>query len=188
MKFLKTISIATVATISMLLAVACTANSAQAASDGKPTAKVLANPASFAFTESDLEAYEKGLAAETALVLAARERGNNAKTLEERAAAAQDEWDDQTIPGGAKAAGISVERYRDVRKAVDRVLETLNYQGKIKGPLELDLEHATPEMKQRLTSDPFAELSPVSAAALRARMNTLVPIWSRYMGLVAVNG
>src|SRR5262249_11014388 len=143
---------------------------------------------SFAFTESDVAAFEKGIAAETVLVRAAHERGRNAKTAEARVAAAQDEWEDHTIPGGAQAAGLSVEHYKKVRKAINHVLETLDFQGKIDGPLELDLEHASSEMKQRLNSDPFAELSPDSAAALRAHMNSLVPVWVKYMKLVAVNG
>jgi hypothetical protein len=140
------------------------------------------------FTEADLEAYEKGLAQETALVRVAKVRGDNAKTPEERSKAAQDEWEDQTIPGGAQAAGWPVERYRNVRKTVNRVLETLDFQGKINGPLEIDLANATPEMKQCLNSDPFSELSPVSAAALRARMGKLLPVWVQYMQLTAVNG
>ena len=43
-------------------------------------------------------------------------------------------------------------------------------------------------MKQRLNSDPFAELAPASAAALRARMSWLLPVWVKYVELVAVNG
>jgi hypothetical protein len=30
---------------------------------------------------------------------------------------------------------------------VNQVLETLNFQGKINGALELDIEHATPEIE-----------------------------------------
>jgi hypothetical protein len=166
--------------IALLPALGCAANSSngvQAAgsittqSSAKATADL-----SFAFTEADVAAYEKGLGEEIALVRAAR------------ALAVQDEWEDHTIPGGAQAAGLSVDRYRKVRKAVNHVLETLDFQGKINGPLELDLEHAAPDMKQRLTSDPFAELAPASAAALRARMSSLVPVWVKYVELVAVNG
>lgn len=143
---------------------------------------------SFAFTESDLAAYEKGLTQEIALVRAARERGNNANTPQARVAAAQEEWEAATIPGGAEAAGISIDRYQKVRKAVNHVLETLDFQGKIDGPLEIDLEHTTPEMKQRLSKDAFAELTPTSAAALRSRMGTMVPMWVHYMELTALKG
>jgi hypothetical protein len=141
-----------------------------------------------ALTEADVAALEKGLSRESALVLAARERGTNARTPEERGKAAQDEWEERTIPGGAQAAGLSVERYREVRQAVNHVLETLDFQGKIDGPLEIDLEHADPQMKQRLISDPLNDLSSSSAAALRARMKTIVPVWIHYMQLTALNG
>jgi len=178
--------------IALLPALGCAANSSngvQAAgsittqSSAKATADL-----SFAFTEADVAAYEKGLGEEIALVRAAQDRGRIAKTPEARALAVQDEWEDHTIPGGAQAAGLSVDRYRKVRKAVNHVLETLDFQGKINGPLELDLEHAAPEMKQRLNSDPFAELAPASAAALQARISWLVPVWVKYVELVAVNG
>ena len=158
-------------------------SSSFAESPAKPAPKLASASTAFAFTEADLEAYEKGLAQETALVRAGKVRGDSAKTPEERGKAAQDEWEDQTIPGGAQVAGLPVERYRNVRKTVNRVLETLDFQGKIKGPLGIDLESATPEMKQRLNSDPFTELSPASAAALRAQMSKLLPVWVQYMQL-----
>jgi len=178
--------------ITLLPALGCAANSSNevhvaGSSTTQSPAKAAAN-SSFALTEADVAAYEKGLAEEIALVRAAQDRGRIAKTPEARAAAVQGEWEDHTIPGGARAAGLSVDRYRKVRKAVNHVLETLDFQGKINGPLELDLEHAAPEMKQRLNSDPFAELAPASAAALQARISWLVPVWVKYVELVAVNG
>jgi hypothetical protein len=59
--------------------------------------------APLAFTAADLEAYERGIAREAQLVVAARERGRAAKTPAERAKAAQAEWEDQTAVGGAQA-------------------------------------------------------------------------------------
>jgi len=177
--------------IALLPALGCAANSSDVHAAGSNTVQSSGKATTgtaFAFTEAEVIAFEKGIAAETALVLAAHERGRNAKTARDRAAAAQDEWEDHTIPGGAEAAGMSVDRYKKVRKAVNHVLETLDFQGKINGPLELDPDHASPEMKQRLNSDPFAELSPSSVAALRAHMNSLVPVWVKYRKLVAVNG
>ena len=144
--------------------------------------------AAFALTDSDLDAYQKGLTKEIALVRAAQERGRNAKTSEERAKAAEDEWEAQTIPGGAEASELPLDRYRDVRKTVNRVFETLDFQGKIDGPLEIDVEHASADMKTRLSGDPFSELAPASAAALRAKMSKLMPVWVEYMKLTAVNG
>ncbi|HSS96557.1 MAG TPA: hypothetical protein VLK33_06000 [Terriglobales bacterium] len=189
---LKAIRVELLISIALLPVLGCAANSSdkvQAASSNtsQNSSKATAD-SHFAFTEADIVAYEQGLTQEIALVRAARERGNNAKTSQDRAAAVQDEWEAATIPGGAQAAGLSIECYQKVRKAVNHVLETLDLQGKIDGPMEIDPEHVSAEMKQRLAKDAFGELLPTSAAALRLRMETLVPIWVRYMELTAVNG
>ena len=146
------------------------------------------NEAPFAFTAADLDAYARGIAREAELVRAARERGRAAITPAERGAAAQGEWETATVAGGAQAAGLPVARYRQVRETVHQVLSTLDFQGKIDGPQELSSSAASPEMKRRLASDPFAALAPASAAALRARMDQVVPAYVAYMTLVAVNG
>jgi hypothetical protein len=144
--------------------------------------------APFAFTDTDLDAYEKGLQKEIELVHAAKTRGDNAKTPAERGAASQDAFETSTAPAAAQAVGASVDRYQATRRTVNRVFETLDFQGKIAGPMELDTANAPPEMKQRLTSDPFAELAPASASALRARLDALSRVWIEYANLVAVNG
>ena len=144
--------------------------------------------APFAFTAADLDAYARGIARETELVRAARERGRAATTPAERAAAVQAEWETATAAGGAQAAGMPAARYRQLRATVHQVLSTLDLQGKIDWPQELSTSAVSPQMKQRLASDPFAELAPASAAALRARMDHVVPAYVAYMTLVAVNG
>jgi hypothetical protein len=144
--------------------------------------------ASTTFTEADLDAFARGLTKEIELVRAAQERQRTATTPEARGQAMRAQWEDQTIPEGARSAGMSPERYRQVRETVDHVLETLDFQGKIDGPKSMDTTNATPEMRRRLTTDPFAELPPASAAALRARMDRLVPLWVEYVTLTAVAG
>ena len=79
-------------------------------------------------------------------------------------------------------------RYRQLRSTVHRALQTLDFQGKIDGPQSLDTANAPAEMKARLTSDPFAELAPASAAALRARLDTVARAYVGYLSLTAVNG
>ena len=189
---LKTLRVELLISIAFLSTFGCAANSSDKVHAGEsstePSSSRATADSSFAFTESDLAAYEKGLTQEIALVRAARERANNARTPQARVAAVQEEWEAATIPGGAEAAGLPIERYQKVRKAVNHVLETLDFQGKIDGPLEIDPEHASTEMKQCLSRDAFAELSSASAAALHARMATLVPIWVRYIKLTALNG
>lgn len=142
----------------------------------------------FAFTDADLDAYIRGMRKEVELVKAAKERGAAAKTPEERGAAAQAEFDVNTIPAAAQAIGVPVDRYQATRRTVNRVFETLDFQGKIAGPMEMDTARASPEMKARLASDPFTELPPASAISLRSRMEEASAVWIEYMNLVAVSG
>jgi len=140
------------------------------------------------FTAADLEAYERGIVRETALVREAQERARTAATPAARGAAAQAQWKEQTMPEGARSAGLPEARYAQLREAVDGVLQTLDFQGKIDGPMSLDTARATPEMRRRLASDPFDGLAPASAGALRARLDRLAPLWIEYVRLTAVAG
>ena len=142
----------------------------------------------FAFTDADLDAYIRGMRKEVELVKAAKERGAAAKTPEERGAAAQAEFDVNTIPAAAQALGVPVDRYQATRRTVNRVFETLDFQGKLAGPMEMDTARASPEMKARLSSDPFTELPPASATSLRSRMEEASAAWIEYVNLVAVSG
>ena len=139
-------------------------------------------------TAGDLEAYAKGLARETELVRAAQERARTATTPQARGEAQQAQWEDQTIPEGAKAAGLDVERYRGVRATVHRTFQWLDFQGKIDGPMQLDTANAPADMKARLARDPFDELTPTSRSALQGMMDRLVPPWIDYVKLTAVAG
>ena len=141
-----------------------------------------------AFTEADLDKLERGLRREVDAVKAAQERAASAPTAQERGEAMQAQWETATIPLGAEASGLSEPRYRDVRDGVNRVFTTLDFQGKIDGPLSIDLERAGPETKARVSGDAFADVPPEAAMALRARMDRLVPLWSEYKKLVAVAG
>ena len=144
--------------------------------------------APFAFTDADLDAYERGMQKEIELVKAARARGDSAKTPEERGAASQAGFETSTAPAAAQAIGAAVDRYQATRRTVNRVFETLDFQGKIAGPMEIDTARASPEMKKRLAGDPFDDLAPASAAALRAKLESLSRVWIEYMNLVAVAG
>ena len=141
-----------------------------------------------AFTEADLDQFERGLRKEIDAVKAAQEKAVSAPTAQERGQAIQAQWETATIPSGAEASGLSEPRYRHVRDGVDRVFTTLDFQGKIDGPLSIDLERADPTTKARVSGDAFTDLSPEAAKALRARMDRLVRLWSEYKKLVAVAG
>lgn len=141
-----------------------------------------------AFTEADLDKFERGLRREVDAVRVAQEKAASATSTHERGEAIQAQWETATIPLGAEASGLSEPRYRDVRDRLNRVFTTLDFQGKIDGPLSIDLERADAETKGRVSGDAFADLPPEAAMALRARMDRLVPIWSEYKKLVAVAG
>ncbi len=100
----------------------------------------------------------------------------------------QAQWEAATVPLGAEASGLSTARYGEIRDAVNRVFTTLDFQGKIEGPLSIDLERADPETKARVSGDAFAGLPPEAAMALRAKLDRLVPVWIEYKTLVAVAG
>ena len=68
------------------------------------------------------------------------------------------------------------------------VLETLDLQGKIDGPMEIDLTLGGAEMRARLEGDAFAALPSSSAELLRARLDRLAPLWSQYVELGAMAG
>ena len=175
-----------------LFGVACGNNSSsEESSTNTPTASRTTSGEAVknvAFTDADLDSLDRGLRREIEAVKAAQARASSASTAAERGEAMQAQWETATIPLGAEASGLPAARYRDVREAVDRVFTTLDFQGKIDGPLSLDLDRADPDTKARVNRDAFADLPPEAATALRTRMDRLVPVWSEYKTLVAVSG
>ncbi|RPI50223.1 MAG: hypothetical protein EHM55_21885 [Acidobacteria bacterium] len=139
-------------------------------------------------TSDSLNAYERGLKKETEAVRAAQQRSSAAKTSQERGEAIQASFEHATIPQGAEAAGLPVDEYRELRETINGIFQTLDFQGKIEGPLSMDLSRADAATKERLSRDPFDDLSSESAARLRARMDQLVPVWIEYVKLTAVAG
>lgn len=173
--------------------VACARGEAdRSAGDAPPPAAELApagqTGAPVALTDADLDGFERGLAAEITAVRAAKALEDSARTPAERGAAAQAGWETATIPLGAAGAGMPEARYRVVRAAVHQVLQDLDFQGRIDGPMEMDTTRASPEGKLRLTRDPYAALTPAAADLLRARLHRIVPVWITYVTLTAVAG
>jgi hypothetical protein len=182
-------------TLAALAGAACSPGADADATDGAEGAPAAAEApaadaggAATAFTAAELDAYERGLARETEVVRAAQERARTASTPDARGEAAQAQWEDQTMPEGARAAGLPLERYRELREGVGTVLRTLDFQGNIEGPLTLDTARASAEAKREFGRDPLAALPAASAAALRERLPRLARVWAAYMGLTAVNG
>jgi len=171
-----------------LVGVACGSdNPKEETSSATPPAKQ-GDSQQMAFSGADLDQFERGLRKEIDAVKAAQVKAASATNAHERGEAIQAQWETATIPLGAEASGVSEARYRDVRDGVNRVFTTLDFQGKIDGPLSIDLERANAETKARVSRDAFADVPPDAAMALRARMDRLVPLWSEYKKLVAVAG
>ena len=181
--FVKRKSVAA-AIVLALIAVAC--NGKARSADAEPAAQTKSRQVTF--TQADLDKFELGLRKEIDAVIAAQAKAASATTAQERGEAIQAQWDTSTIPMGAQAAGLSAARYREIREAVDGVFTTLDFQGKIDGPLSIDLQRADAATKARVSGDAFAPLPPDATAALRAKMDRLVPLWSEYTELVAVAG
>ena len=139
-------------------------------------------------TAADLDGFEKGLARELELVRAANARSMKATTPAEGAAAREAMLPEKTIAEAAPVTGLSPERYRVVREKLHGILRTLDFQGKIDGPMSMDTTRASPEMRQMLASDAYAALDPAGAAALKARIDRIVPVWAEYVNLTAVAG
>jgi hypothetical protein len=181
------------ASLLVALALACSNGRDDAADPSRDSAADVAPvsataPSAAELTGETLDALERGLRRETQLVRDASARSSSATTPEERGRALQDGFPDRTIPIAAAEVGMSAPRYRAVRETVGRVLTALDFQGKIDGPMSVDTANADAALRARLTSDPFAELTPRSADALRARMDRLVPVWIEYVNLTAVGG
>ena len=145
-------------------------------------------PHSIDLTADRLDALARGLTKEIEAVRSAQQKSASATTPEERGEAIQASFELATVPQGAEAAGLPVEQYRELRETVISIFRTLDFQGKIDGPLSMDLSRADAATKERLSRDPLADLSPGSAAALRSQMDRLVPIWIEYVSLTAVAG
>lgn len=192
MKIPLTCSITIITAVLPLLVVGCGDSSEPSSPGGEPAEQHSAPSSSSAarveLTRERLTAYENGLKKEIEAVRLAQERSSRAKTPQERGDAIQASFEQTTIPQGAEAAGLPVDQYRSLRETINGIFRTLDFQGKIDGPLSMDLSRADAATRERLARDPFADLSPAAAAALRAHMDRLVPIWIEYVNLTAVAG
>lgn len=158
--------------------------SAPAAADGSRAARDAGanGPAdakeAFELTPALLQAYAKGLRKEVEIIRRPGRGTHYGVTISKYG---------EEGPEVVAASGLSLDDYRAIRDLVDPVFTTLNFQGKIGPPRSIDVVRA-PEWKQRLAGDPFDELSPASAKALREHMDILVPPWSEIIALTAQHG
>lgn len=182
--------------LALVLSVGCadadapanTPSTSGASAPDRSAAEGTASAATPELTADTLNAFGRGLRKELEAVRAAQAQSASAITPAARGEAIQASFETATIPQGANAAGLPEAQYRAIRETVTGIFRTLDFQGKIDGPLSIDLARADEATKQRLGRDAFADLSPSSAAALRAQMDQLVPIWIEYVNATAVAG
>ena len=144
--------------------------------------------APISLTAAELDGFEKGLKREIELVREGQERAGKATSSVERGNAIQSTFEENTMKGAVPASGLPFERYHQLRNTLGTLLTTLDFQGKIDGPQSVDTAHADAAMKARLASDPYSVLDPSSAALLKSRLTSIVPIWVEYVNLTAVGG
>ena len=137
---------------------------------------------------ADFDGFEKGIAREAQLVREATATAASAATPQERGAAIQAGFEQNTMAAAAPVTGLSAERYKLVRETLSRILTTLDFQGKIEGPQSLDTSRADAATRERLRSDPYLELDSASAAELKSRMSRIAPLWIAYINLTALAG
>ena len=146
------------------------------------------NTGPITLSAADFDGFEKGIAREAQLVREATATAASAATPQERGAAIQAGFEQNTMAAAASVTGLSAERYKLVRETLSRILTTLDFQGKIEGPQSLDTTRADAAAKERLRSDPYLELDSASAAELKSRMSRIAPLWISYISLTALNG
>jgi hypothetical protein len=139
-------------------------------------------------TAADLDGFEKGLTEEIRLVKEGQLRASKASTPTERGNAITSTFEENTTKAAIPVSGLSFERYHQVRDVMGRLLTTLDFQDKIPGPQSVDTARADSAMKERLHSDPYAELDAPSAELVKSRLDKIAPIWIEYTKLTVAGG
>lgn len=164
-----------------------TAPTAEPSPLGEPTRTVEVVPVeaaefkTFALSLADVEAFEKGLAAENARILAtSSEHGSD------DVAAYVATLPEQTEPAAAEAAGVPVEHYRNVKQTILEVLYKVEAQPAPAATAETNsaLDPSVAGVQAAL-DDPYAGIDPVVATALRAAHPRLAALRAEHLALLA---
>jgi hypothetical protein len=154
-------------------------------------------PTAAGLSAADLDAYERGMEAEARAVREAEAERARAATADDTLSALEKATETRTIEVGARAAGLSVDRYRDVRNQVDAVLRARGGSAFVQQQVAgMDTASMPPEHRARIRETieqqrrqaeqteqaAYASLSPEAAGVFRDRAARLD---SLRMGLVA---
>lgn len=132
-----------------------------------------------AITPDMLDAYIRGMQEEITLM---RATGSHFIPLSK--------YDEKGVQVAEKA-GLPLPEYRGLRQAVMDVLYSHFMHELYAGPDgQARLERLEPHKREyaleRLASEPFAQLSPAERDAVQARLDTLRPLYGRYMEIAAI--
>jgi hypothetical protein len=120
-------------------------------------------------TERDLDAYQRGMEAEVAAVRDAEELLRRARTREDSLNATLAATEMKTTEVGAHAVGMLVERYREVRGAVEEVLRARTSSGFVdQQSASLDTSAVPPEHRARIREQVQAQVRQRAAAEVAA--------------------
>jgi hypothetical protein len=110
----------------------------------------------FVLTAADLDAYERGVRREIEIVDGAKAKLHSSRSGSDTLSALGTALPQETQPKGAEAAGISVDRYRQVVDAVDAILAAADLDApmtKMMADAAKDTASMPPEMRAQLRED-----------------------------------
>ncbi|MDF2771245.1 MAG: hypothetical protein K0S86_738 [Geminicoccaceae bacterium] len=164
-------------------AVADTAAAVDTASPGAAAVPSTAEPADAPLSPSDIDAFERGLRAELEAVNKAIADKAAAKSGTDTLSAIMGATEQQTVEAGARAAGLTVDRYRTIVNAISGALAARQGQAMMANMPQPDTSTLTAEQKAQVRKNaeemknafgnPFKELPADVASALEPRAAAL---------------
>lgn len=156
------------------------ADSAAAVSTGSAAGGAVDAP----MTVEDVDRYERGVKAEIDAARKAVEDRKRARTSNDSLSAQFAALEQATVEAGARAAGVSVERYRALNGVMDRVLGARQMGAAMqKQAKQMDTTGLSAEDRARVRegmaqahaafADPYKDLPPDVAAAVKQRADQL---------------
>jgi hypothetical protein len=132
------------------LAAETAAAAVDTASPGAVVAPATAEPADAPLSPADIDAFERGLRAELEAVNKAIADKAAAKTGTDTLSAIMGATEQQTVEDGARAAGLSVDRYRTIVNAISSALAARQGQAMMANMPQPDTTDLTAEQKEQL--------------------------------------
>lgn len=156
----------------------------QVATETAVATEAAVTPQNAGLSAADLDAYARGMEAEMRAVREAEAERARATTGEDTLNALEKATEMKTIEVGARAAGLSVDRYREIRRQVDTVLrarggsafvqqqaagiDTTNVPAEHRARIRENIEQQRRQAEQTEQAA-YASLPPEVAEAFRAR-------------------